>query len=198
MSDKLSKATFLLDTGASFSVLPMHTCDPSLITAVSVDTLTTIGGGCLPCRGLVTCSVNLGFSRFLTHEFLVTELPYGILGIDFLRRFQLNVDVSNYYGTLTESMDVERCARDLLNESLLDDSLLARDLLDGPQSQGLVERFNRSLKSSLRAYENSSDWYDNFPWVLLALRNSPKQDLHSLSQSDFVFGQPVRLPGEFF
>ena len=67
-----------------------------------------------------------------------------------------------------------------------------------PQSQGLVERFLRSLKSSLRAYENSSDWYDNLPWVLLALRNSPKQDLHSLSPSDFVFGQPVRLPGEFF
>ena len=30
------------------------------------------------------------------------------------------------------------------------------------------------------------------------MRNSPKQDLHSLSPSDFVFGQPVRLPGEFF
>ena len=187
VSDKLSKATFLVDTGASFSVLPMHTCDPSLITAASVDTLTTIGGGCLPCRGLVTCSVDLGFSRFLTHEFLVTELPYGILGIDFLRRFRLNVDVSN--GTLTESMDVERCARDLLDEALH---------AYHPQSQGLVERFNRSLKSSLRAYENSSDWYDNLPWVLLALRNSPKQNLHSLSPSDFVFGQPVRLPGKFF
>ena len=94
----------------------MHTCDPSLITAASVYTLTTIGGGCLPCHGLATCSVDLGFSRFLTHEFLVTELLYGILGIDFLRRFRLNVDVSN--GTLTESMDVERCARDLLDEAL--------------------------------------------------------------------------------
>ena len=86
-------------------------------------------------------------------------------------------------------MDVERCARDLLVEALH---------AYHPQSQGLVERFNRSLKSSLRAYENSSDRYDNLPWVLLALRNSPEQDIHSLSPSYFIFGQPVRLPGEFF
>ena len=67
-----------------------------------------------------------------------------------------------------------------------------------PQAQGLVERLNRSLKASLRAYEEPSQWYHNLPWVLLALHNSPKQDLHSLSPANFVFGGPVRLPGEFF
>ena len=67
-----------------------------------------------------------------------------------------------------------------------------------PQAQCLVERLNRSLKASLRAYEEPSQWYHNLLWVLLALRNSPKQDLQSLSPTSFVFGDPVRLPGEFF
>ena len=153
VSDKLSKATFLVDTGASFSVLPMHTCDPSLITAASADTLTTIGGGCLPCRGLVTCSVDLGFSRLLTHEFLVTELPYGILGIDFLRRFRLNVDVCN--GTLTESMDVERCARDLLDEaSLTDEDAFAPRIESGtndPLLTGFKTRYPEVFDPQMRS-----------------------------------------------
>ena len=32
-----------------------------------------------------------------------------------------------------------------------------------PQAQGLVERLNRSLKNSLRAYEEPSQWYHNLP-----------------------------------
>ena len=67
-----------------------------------------------------------------------------------------------------------------------------------PQAQGLIERPNRFLKASLRAYEESCQWYHNLPYVLLALCNSPKQDLHSLSPANFVFGGSVRLPGEFF
>ena len=63
-----------------------------------------------------------------------------------------------------------------------------------PQAQGLVERLNRSLKTNLRAYEEPSQWYHNLPCVLLALRNSSKQDLHFLSPPNFVFGGPARLP----
>ena len=62
----------------------------------------------------------------------------------------------------------------------------------------MVERLYRTLKTSLKAQDNSHAWYDNLPWVLLALRNSPKQDLNQFSPSDLVFGQPVRLPGDFF
>ena len=43
-----------------------------------------------------------------------------------------------------------------------------------------------------------SGWFDNLPWVLLALRNSPKQDMNWLSPNEVVFGRPLRLPSEFF
>jgi len=67
-----------------------------------------------------------------------------------------------------------------------------------PQAQGLVERFNRTLKASLKCYENPSEWYDHLPWVLLALRNSPKDDLANSTPNFILYGESIRLPGEFF
>ena len=159
----------------------MHTCDPSLITAASVDTLAAIGDGCLPCRGLVTCSVDLGFSRLLTHEFLVSKLPYGNLGIDFLRRFRLNVDVSN--GTLTESMDVERCAHDLLNEASLPDedafaprteSSTNEPLLIGFKTRYL-EVFDPQMHSNLHSVEATIETLNDKVVTSKASRLNPEK-----------------------
>ena len=67
-----------------------------------------------------------------------------------------------------------------------------------PQAQGLIERFNRTLKNSLRACGDPSKWYDHLPWVLLALRNTPKPDLQLYSPSEILLGESVRLPGVIF
>ena len=67
-----------------------------------------------------------------------------------------------------------------------------------PQAQGLIERFNKTIKTSLKCHEEPNEWYDQLPWTLLALRNMPKEDLDFSTPSDLLFGQPVRLPGEFF
>lgn len=65
-----------------------------------------------------------------------------------------------------------------------------------PQSNGLVERLHRSLKAALRARLDSPDWIDHLPWVLLGLRNTPKQDSGS-SPAELVFRHQPLLPGEF-
>jgi len=62
-----------------------------------------------------------------------------------------------------------------------------------PQSNGMVERFHRSLKSSLRTCSNPSTWVSNLPMVLLGLRTVPKED----NNFSAVFGSPLVLPGEF-
>ena len=64
-----------------------------------------------------------------------------------------------------------------------------------PQSNGMVERFHRSLKSSLRARLSNSDWVSHLPMVLLGLRATPKDDT-GLSVSEAVYGTPLTLPGE--
>jgi transposase InsO family protein len=64
-----------------------------------------------------------------------------------------------------------------------------------PQSNGMVERFHRSLKSSLRARLAGSDWFSHLPLVLLGLRATPKDDT-GLSVSEAVYSSPLTLPGE--
>lgn len=65
-----------------------------------------------------------------------------------------------------------------------------------PQANGMVERFHRTLKASLRARLRDNNWLDELPWVLLGLRTAPKEDLKS-SPAELVFGDSLLLPGEF-
>ncbi|KAJ8389881.1 hypothetical protein AAFF_G00113500 [Aldrovandia affinis] len=65
-----------------------------------------------------------------------------------------------------------------------------------PQANGLCERFHRSMKAALRASLKDGNWLDKLPWVMLGLRTAPKEDLQS-SSVELVYGQPLRVPGEF-
>ena len=65
-----------------------------------------------------------------------------------------------------------------------------------PQSNGMVERFHRQLKNSLRAGLTSSDWFEHLPWVLLGLRAVPRED-SATSASEAVYGSELILPHHF-
>lgn len=65
-----------------------------------------------------------------------------------------------------------------------------------PQANGLVERFHRHLKSSLRARLTGPGWIQELPWVLLGIRTSPKEDL-GCSSAELVYGEPLTVPGDF-
>ena len=65
-----------------------------------------------------------------------------------------------------------------------------------PQANGMVERFNRSLKTALKARLTGNNWVEKLPWVLLGLRTAPKKDLGH-SSAKLVYGEPLTVPGEF-
>lgn len=65
-----------------------------------------------------------------------------------------------------------------------------------PQSNGLVERFHRHLKSALRACLSGPNWVDELPWVLLGIRTAPKEDV-GCSSAELVYGTPLTVPGDF-
>ena len=65
-----------------------------------------------------------------------------------------------------------------------------------PQSNGLVERFHRDLKSALMARLVRPNWLDELPWVLLGIRTAPKEDLRC-SSPEPVYGAPMTVPGDF-
>lgn len=64
-----------------------------------------------------------------------------------------------------------------------------------PASNGLVERWHRSLKSALMCHE-TPEWVDTLPIVLLGLRTSIKEDIKTTA-AELVFGTTLRIPGEF-
>lgn len=65
-----------------------------------------------------------------------------------------------------------------------------------PQANGLVERFHRQLKDSLRARLAGPNWFSHLPWVLLGLRVAPKED-NGLSSAEVLYGSTLTVPGDF-
>ncbi|GFX54518.1 retrovirus-related Pol polyprotein from transposon 412 [Trichonephila clavipes] len=63
-----------------------------------------------------------------------------------------------------------------------------------PQTNGLVERLHRVLKSALMAHENIK-WTETLPAVLLGLRVAVKPDINA-SSAELVYGVSLRLPAE--
>ena len=63
-----------------------------------------------------------------------------------------------------------------------------------PQANGMIERLHKTLKSAIMAREERS-WEDSLPPVLLALRNSVKEDLQ-VTPSQLVYADNMVIPGQ--
>lgn len=68
-----------------------------------------------------------------------------------------------------------------------------------PQSNGLLERWHRTLKAALTAHldANKKNWVDALPTVLLGIRSSINRSSNS-SAAELLYNKSLRLPGEFF
>lgn len=67
-----------------------------------------------------------------------------------------------------------------------------------PQSNGLVERWHRTMKNALKArLQTTSQWFDELPTILLGLRATPRTDT-GVSAAQLTYGRSLRLPGDFF
>lgn len=65
-----------------------------------------------------------------------------------------------------------------------------------PQSNGMIERFHRSLKSMLMCKSNTR-WSEELPYILLGFRSSYKEDVRGTA-AELLYGKTLRLPAEFF
>ena len=64
-----------------------------------------------------------------------------------------------------------------------------------PQSNGLAERYIKTIKTALTAKLDSSHWTRHLPLIILSINNMYKADL-KCSSAKLVFGQTLRLPGD--
>ena len=64
-----------------------------------------------------------------------------------------------------------------------------------PQSDGLVERFNQTLKAMLRKFvsENNHNWDKDLPYLLFAYREVPQAST-GFSPFELLYGRSVRGP----
>lgn len=65
-----------------------------------------------------------------------------------------------------------------------------------PACNGLIERFHRQLKAAITCHADTN-WSETLPQVLLGIRSAFKEDLQA-SPAELVYGEPLRLPGEFY
>ena len=61
-----------------------------------------------------------------------------------------------------------------------------------PKANGLVERYHRVLKASLKAQSNPNEWYSNLGWILLGLRSAVRDD-SEFSPAEMVFGTSLTV-----
>ena len=65
------------------------------------------------------------------------------------------------------------------------------------QSNGLVERFNRYLRTVLRCHDNNGDWFDHLRLCLLEIQASYYSTLN-MSRAERLFVKKIQLPSSFF
>ncbi|KAI5720352.1 hypothetical protein M8J77_005348 [Diaphorina citri] len=64
-----------------------------------------------------------------------------------------------------------------------------------PAANGMVERLHRQLKAAINSH-HTARWTDILPTVLLGNRAAWRDDFKA-SCAELVYGEPLRLPGEF-
>ncbi|XP_070170800.1 uncharacterized protein [Polyergus mexicanus] len=65
-----------------------------------------------------------------------------------------------------------------------------------PASNGILERWHRTLKSAIICHANEN-WFEILPTVLLGLRTCFKEDLNA-SPAEMLYGSTLRIPEELF
>lgn len=65
-----------------------------------------------------------------------------------------------------------------------------------PQANGIIERFHRTLKQSLKCH-GSNNWTISLPSVLMGLRSTIHTN-SDVSITEMVYGTPIRLPADLF
>lgn len=65
-----------------------------------------------------------------------------------------------------------------------------------PQANGLLERWHRTFKTSIKSYANNR-WMETIPLILLGLRTAISANLE-ISPAELVYGTSLRLPYHFF
>ncbi len=144
-----------------------------------------------------------GYSYLLTCVDRFTRWPEAIpisaITADSVAKAFINGWVSRFGVPSTITTDRGRQFESALWRALMQllGSTRCRTTAYHPSANGLVERFHRQLKASLKTQPDPTTWTEALPLVLLGIHTALKTDLQG-STAELVYGTTLRLPGEFF
>lgn len=142
-----------------------------------------------------------GFSYILTTVDRFTRWPEAIPIPDMKTTTIVKAFIDNYVSRFGVPLEIttdqgRQLESDLFSEfNNLLGSFRIRTTAYHSQSNGLVERFHRTLKASLLARQNATNWVDELPFILLGIRTAIKTDI-GCSSADLVYGQSLRIPSQ--
>lgn len=64
-----------------------------------------------------------------------------------------------------------------------------------PIANGIIERFHRQLKASIKSLPLPTDWVDGLPLILLGIRTALKEDI-GCTAAELVYGTTLHIPGQ--
>ena len=87
---KRTNFDFLVDTGAAVSIIPYNN------SANNPDGhLWAANNSLIPTFGTVVLDIDIGFEKVFSHEFIKADIRTPILGVDFLKKHNMIVDIPN-------------------------------------------------------------------------------------------------------
>ncbi|XP_064471547.1 uncharacterized protein LOC135385882 [Ornithodoros turicata] len=91
VTDRATKQQFLVDTGAPVSIIPASITDRRGKPAAPE--LYAVNGSAIHTYGERSLTLDIGLRRTFRWIFVVADIAYAIIGVDFLRYFGLLVDI---------------------------------------------------------------------------------------------------------
>lgn len=157
MKDRRSGIKFLVDSGADVSVIPVN----SKRGESTNFKLYAANGTEIPTFGTTVLNIDLGLRRIFEWPFFIAKTSKGILGADFLRKFDLLIDLKNKKlidakTKLTVSAAIDKISRE--EEAL--SSLMAEnkfsDILKQYPDLTIPNLTPSNVKHNVRHYLNTS------------------------------------------
>ncbi|XP_050340139.1 protein NYNRIN-like [Bactrocera neohumeralis] len=146
-----------------------------------------------PCKGYRYCLTIVDrYSRWLEAlplEDMTTETIAFNFYTHWIARFGVPSRVTTDQGRQFESTLFRELSRLLGIKHL-------RTTAYHPASNGIIERWHRSLKAAIKCYM-TDNWVEVFPLILQGFRSSWRNDLKA-TPAEMVYGNILRLPAQFF
>ncbi|XP_044745081.1 uncharacterized protein LOC123306944 [Coccinella septempunctata] len=93
MLDRNTGLQFLVDSGADVSIIPYGQKTSAQVNSNNDFILYAANGTRIPTYGIIIMEIDLGLRRAFRWPFIIAKTSRGILGADFLKKFNLLVDL---------------------------------------------------------------------------------------------------------